>query len=581
MNTRLIVLLALVSLLLPLTNAFAQTDQEPPTFVVVGDDFSPMRSSWEPASGTWTVGGGTYGSSAAGAADISVITQYRSFLPGFPPNDDIRFEEFFVGAFMRNQGTDDTDLVGLVYGYQDPQNYFELVVSALGSIQVRTVMNGVAVDEGPAGHQAIPRNTWFAVEVRWKNGVTTVKVNGADVGPFSQPEFTTGRIGLVTHGAVGRFDNVSLGAPFGDQNFLETFEEPPFVTFTPQSGQWSVVNKTYRNSAVQQTDVTLAPIHTGIDVGIGETFQYTFRARMLNPYGGSGNLIGIVFNYKGPEYTEVVFSPTGVAKLNLVQNGRVVQTLATANYGGSRNVPFEVQLENEPNVTSVLVNGQRIFDHIGAANPNQFAEGGVGLITHWAPGRFDNVGFSHTLFAPCSLTFDDPQSPVFARSGTWDTTGGTLNSTAVGSSDIVEFGCTGTNFSADRAGDNTVYSARLLNQFGNSGNLVGLLYNVQGDYYYEVVFSPTGTLQMNRFIEGVRTTVRTATHNIPRNTWFDVQVIRNGIRTTVKVNGVTLVDGEIQGELRGGNIGVITHWSKGRFDDVSLTPDPARPPSEL
>ncbi len=48
---------------------------------------------------------------------------------------------------------------------------------------------------------------------------------------------------------------------------------------------------------------------------------------------------------------------------------------------------------------------------------------------------------------------------------------------------------------------------------------------------------------MNRFIEGVRTTVRTATHSIPRNTWFDVQVIRSGIRTTVKVNGVTLVDG--------------------------------------
>jgi hypothetical protein len=580
MNIRLTVLLSLLSPLFPLTSAFGQTDQEPPTAFIVGESFEPMRYDWQPASGTWTVVSGTYASSAAGATNISVIASYRGLHPAAPPEDTIRYPEFFVQARMRNQGTDDTHLVGVVYGYQDPQNYFELVVSALGSIRVRTVMNGVAVDAGPAGHQAIPRNTWFAVEVRWKNGTTTVKINNTDSGTFSQPEFTTGKIGLVTHGAVGRFDNVVLGVPFGDQNFLETFEQAPFVTFTPVSGQWSVVNKTYRNSAVQQTNVTLAPINTGIDVGDGDTFQYTFRARMLNPFGASGNTVGIVFNYKGPEYTEVVFSPTGVAKLNLVQNGRVMQTLATANYGGRPNVAFEVKLENSPPVVSVSVNGTRIFDNIGGANPNLFAEGGVGLITHWAPGRFDNVEFNHTIFDPCSISFDE--FPLFSLilSGTWDTAGGTLNSTAVGTSDIVDLRCTGTNDNRHPA-SGYVYSAKLLNQFGASGNLVGLLYNLGGDGYYEVVFSPTGIMRINKVIEGVRSTVRTATHTVPRNTWFDVQVIRSGILTTVKVNGITVVDGLIQGELRGGSTGLITHWSKGRFDDVTLTPDPSRPPSEL
>jgi hypothetical protein len=256
-----------------------------------------------------------------------------------------------------------------------------------------------------------------------------------------------------------------------------------------------------------------------------------------------------------------------------------VQTLATANYGGRPNVPFEVQLENAPNTTSVVVNGQRIFDNIGGVNPNQYPEGGVGLITHWAAGRFDNIGFDHAIFQPCSLTFDDGQPPDPA-SGTWDTTGGTLNATSAGSSDIVAFGCYGNNV-GDNAGTNAIYSARLLNQYGNSGNLVGLLYNYQGDDYYEVVFSSTGIMQMNKFIQGVRYPVRTAAHNIPRNTWFDVQVIRTDIRTTVKVNGVTLVDSEFQGELQGGSIGVVTHWSKGRFGDVTLMPDPTRPPSEL
>ena len=63
------------------------------------------------------------------------------------------------------------------------------------------------------------------------------------------------------------------------------------------------------------------------------------------------------------------------------------------------------------------------------------------------------------------------------------------------------------------------------------GNLVGLVYNYQdhqlyaGDYF-EIVFSPTGTAQINKFIQGVRYPVASRSHTIPRNTWFDVQVIR-------------------------------------------------------
>jgi hypothetical protein len=105
-------------------------------------------------------------------------------------------------------------------------------------------MNGIPVEDQPDfGGTACTTNVWCELEVRWKEGVTTVKVNGQGFfQPLSQPEFTTGKVGLVTHAAVGRFDKVFVGVPFGDQPFLETFDGPPSVTFTPQSGQWSVVN---------------------------------------------------------------------------------------------------------------------------------------------------------------------------------------------------------------------------------------------------------------------------------------------------------------------------------------------------
>ena len=132
MSILLSVLLALVSLLLPLSSALAQQDQFPPTAEIVVEDFSPMRQVWQPALGNWSVANGTYGNSSGVGRNISRITEYRNIIPAFPPSFEISYEEFFIRTRMRNQGTGDTHLVGLVYGYQDSQNYYEVVISAIG-----------------------------------------------------------------------------------------------------------------------------------------------------------------------------------------------------------------------------------------------------------------------------------------------------------------------------------------------------------------------------------------------------------------------------------------------------------------
>ena len=369
MRTRSSVLFALLFTIVPLTHVLAQGlgDQEWPTAVIISEGFTGGTSHpWLPVSGTWSVANGTYGSTAAGGTNISVITEYRDLRPVDPTTEELAFSEYFLRARVRNQGFNDTHHVGIVYGYQDPRNFHEVILSAVGHVRVRSVINGVASDDQPDfGVSDCTRDIWCELEVRRNDSLTTVKVNGQ---VFFQPFLQSvggGKIGLVTHAAVGRFDKVFVGVPFGDQPFLETFDGAPSVTFTPQSGQWFVVNGSYRNSAIQQTSITLAPITTGFR----QTFHCTFRARMLNPYANSGNTVGIVFNYQGSQYSEVVFSPTGVARLNLVENGVVARTLATANYGGTHNVAFEVELQNAPNVTTVRVNGKVLFDRIGEANP--------------------------------------------------------------------------------------------------------------------------------------------------------------------------------------------------------------------
>jgi hypothetical protein len=44
----------------------------------------------------------------------------------------------------------------------------------------------------------------------------------------------------------------------------------------------------------------------------------------------------------------------------------------------------------------------------------------------------------------------------------------------------------------------------------------------------------------------------------------------------VKVNGVTIFDRVPQGELSFGDVGVISHWAKSRFDNLSVVDAPRR-----
>jgi hypothetical protein len=551
---------------LPMDSGFV-----PPTAVLTREDFSEPESipdRWQVTAGSWAAAGGTYGSTTDETA-IATIYQYEVVDPASPPASQFIFDVFTYRARMRNSGTDAAQWVGLVYHLQDANNYFEAVFSPTGVAALRRVANGVTTTLATASYAGGGPGVWFDVDlIRDENlGITSVEVNGVSVfDDLEQREFEDGRVGLVTYGVAGAFDKVSLAIPFGEQPFKDPFTEPltSGVTWFPQNAGWSVENGTFNNAAVEWTSSALLPINVG---PMAETtLSYTLRARMLNPYSGPGNLVGVVFHHEGSRnFAEVVFSPTGVAQVRRIL-GHDKQVLATAAYAGRPNTWFDVKFElMSLGLVSVSVDGQRLFDEV--ATGDKFS-GRFGLITHWSPGRFDDVWYEQGVFSPLSQDFAEELPSSWVRSGAWDTTGGTLNSTAVGIADIVatQCMCWDTDFR---------YSARLLNQFGARGNRVGLVYNYQtsglyaGDYY-EVEFSPTGIARLNKIIQGTRYLVASGTHDVPRNVWFEVEVVRSGASTSVLVNGEAIFEDVMQGELGAGDVGVVTHWARGRFDDLSV-----------
>jgi hypothetical protein len=169
-------------------------------------------------------------------------------------------------------------------------------------------------------------------------------------------------------------------------------------TFDSQNPQWLAVRGTWDQEGSVLNNRTAGA--TDIVQTILAATDYTVSARMLNPYRASGNRIGLLFSFdrETGDYYEVLFAPTGQAYLNKFIQGQLTQVATASHSALGSNVWFNVQLVRRgPNAT-VKVNNQIVFASVATAQldrtNNDFGQtfgGRVGLISHWAPGRFDNL----------------------------------------------------------------------------------------------------------------------------------------------------------------------------------------------
>ena len=230
-----------------------------------------------------------------------------------------------------------------------------------------------------------------------------VSVNGTPVFTGLQASSIEGPIGLVTNFTPGRFDDVWFchnicGGGSLTESFVDRSEPNSLRNWTPVRGAWDTDGDVLNNRSAGANDLVTMSWAREIPWD-GSSTNYTLSARMLNPYGASGNRVGLVFARDAVtgDYYEVVFAPTGQAYLNKFIQGQLTQ-VATATHGIGRNVWFNVELTRRgPNAT-VKVNDHVVFANVPAAQldrtNNDFGVtfgGSVGLITHWAPGRFDNL----------------------------------------------------------------------------------------------------------------------------------------------------------------------------------------------
>jgi hypothetical protein len=246
-------------------------------------------------SGTWAMSGGTFNSTSTSTA-IATIDRYTAQFPDDFDDTEIKAKQFCYRARMLNERSGSTTRVGIVYLYQDASNFYEASFSPTGSVFVREVTNGVGTTVATGTYSGGGQGKWFDASVVWSADETVILVDGLPVvRGIKQTTRTHGRVGLISRQTTARFDRLLALTPYGEPEFRESFSADA-PAWDVRQGNWSVVNGVYQNSAVEHTSLTLLPIHAGFDDQPNDTDDFTVRARMLNPYGGSGNRMGIVLS---------------------------------------------------------------------------------------------------------------------------------------------------------------------------------------------------------------------------------------------------------------------------------------------
>jgi hypothetical protein len=513
---------------------------------------------WDVAAGSWAADGRTYNVTTPAARSIANINVYFPPISGESPYQTL--DDYVYGVRLMNPSPDAQTRVGFVYNFQDPANYYELVFSPTGMAQVRRVIAGTSSVVFEAAYKEGGPNKWLNAELYAHGTKMQLVVNGNSiVSGLQQRELPKGRLGLVAYGTSAKFDDVRIDMPT-DKPQKETFNDGRAQQFTFDTNHWKIEEGVLKNFTVLQTNKVAFAQHAG-------WFAQTdsVRVRLRNPYGARGNLVG-VFLEDGRR--EVVFSRTGFVRLDNVAKDGTVTTLASAAIPKLSSDWFEVVVRCDLTVDVFLNGAQVLTFEDGLKNRT----GALGVVTHWSPGEFDLIDFNDAfLIEPYVQSFDasEPFEPIFP-SGTWAATGGTYNSTAGGAADFSILFFSPTQPYAPRRGMDFFYRARVQLPSASAQSSIGFMthWDFASGEHFEVLLTGAGQVIANKHVQGTVVRQATGTYAAAPNTWITLELRSISNRTSVFVNGSTKLHGVLQGQLRYGQAGLITHSTTGKFDDV-------------
>lgn len=159
-----------------------------------------QAQGWSAIGGSWVAANGYYANSVDQVS--ATIATYGG---------DTWNTGFTYKARLYSDYPASGNKVGVVFGYQDADSYYEVMFNMLGLVTLTRVNNGAEILLASGSVSGLAADRWFDVEVTLSGSSATVRANGAAVlSGVALPSLVTGRIGLNSRWNKGRFDSVSV-----------------------------------------------------------------------------------------------------------------------------------------------------------------------------------------------------------------------------------------------------------------------------------------------------------------------------------------------------------------------------------
>lgn len=158
------------------------------------DDFNDGNANgWTKSGGSWAVAGGEYQQTGTGA-DAKAQAGSTSWTA---QSVSARVRPLAFGNSSRS--------VGVQARAQNMTNFYSLVLTGSGSVQLRRTVGGGTTTLASA---AIGSGTWFTLQLNASGASLSGSVNGVQLVSASDSALASGRAGLITSYASAAFDDV-------------------------------------------------------------------------------------------------------------------------------------------------------------------------------------------------------------------------------------------------------------------------------------------------------------------------------------------------------------------------------------
>lgn len=351
--------------------------------------------------------------------------------------------------------------------------------------------------------------------------------------------------------------------------YVEAFAgTAPALDWTPVTGTWSETGGAYA-----QTE----NIPSAISVYNGGTWttDYTVSAQLFNDWTGTGNRVGLVYNYvNSSNYSYVTFNTSGLVEVTRVTGGGSPQVIASGTYaGGGDAIWFQASVRRRGNMTAVLVNGVPCLPNVWEPG---LGAGKVGLFTRSnITGKFDDFQVLATTGG--GTAFNDFED--LSTSG-WSLTGdGSWQLPLDGSTRVWQqaLDTATTPFATldnSHSTDHSIIADVKHVSFGTSGWYGVFARYTDADNYYYVKISGS-TAEIKKMVGGSFSTLDSVSYTPSTSVFRTLQFVVEGSGSTdlkLYIDGALVCSFTDSSGLPAGKAGLLAYHANVKYDNVSISP---------